>query len=295
MAEPILIENAVRGQEIKDYISVTNSENSETAIRLSAGGQIADWVTFYSVDDNDLTTPIEEIMVPAQNQKRAFVKFSLPADLANGTYTGLLTVSTKPASPTQSNKKVNVSMAQSIDREVTIKVTGKEIVKLDAVVFAEKNKIAIGTPLNIKVIYNNQGNIALKPDLQLKITEISSSKIVNNAIYLFPETEKPIRALEERTIDNIVQWQTAGQQLGRYQADVKVSLGKDVVKEEKFQFDIVNSEAATVMGANTAKVVENGASNETTIWYMLALSVAMAVIFLAVKFLKKNKTNISNS
>lgn len=290
MAEPIVIDDAVRGQEIKDYISVTNSDYSEVVVELSAEGQIADWITFYSTEDKNLVTPITEITVPSQNQKRAFVKFNLPDDLANDTYTGLIVVSTKSADMTQSNKKASVSLAQSIDREVTIKVTGEEIVKLDAVVFADKNKIAIGEPLNIKAIYNNQGNVAVKPDLQLKITEINSSKIVNNAIYPFPETEKSVRALEERTLDNIIQWQTAGQILGRYQAEVKVLLGQEVIKEEKFQFDIISAEAAAVLGANISVDDSNNANDQTIMWYVLGLIIAVVIVLAAIKIFGKNRS-----
>ncbi len=289
MTEPIIINDVLKGQEIKDTISVTNSEDRVVEVKIQAEGQIAGWTTFYAIDDKDLTHPITDLTLPARGPAKATVVFRVPDDAPNGTYKGVVAAISKLAEETQSNANSGAAnVLQKIDREVTITVSGKEILKLEAAALPMKYGVPSGQPLQIKAIYDNQGNVAVKPDLQLKIANIDNTTTLHNAIYPYPDGEDAVKALERREFSNMVEWQTTGQPEGKYQAYVKVVLNGNLIKEENFQFDIISAEAAAaVLGTNTS----NGDSEaaQMMMWYIFGGIVALAVLVVLVKVFKKGK------
>jgi uncharacterized membrane protein len=90
----------------------------------------------------------------------------VPQDTPNGEYNGEIFITQAPKDKSKEGTS-SVSIFQRVGREVKIVVTDKEITKIDTTLIPEKYDIKIGEPLKIKVIYENQGNISLKPDLQL--------------------------------------------------------------------------------------------------------------------------------
>lgn len=290
MSEPIVISNGLRGQEIKETVSVSNSENKKVNIQLNVEGQIDNWATFYEIDDKQLSNPITELTLPELNSAQATVLFKIPADTPNGTYTGVINAISMPVESNKSSINNSlVTVAQKIGRDVTIEITDNEIFKMEASVFPLQYEVPVGRSLDIKAIYNNQGNVAIKPEIQLKISNIDTGVISHNAIYPYPENEKPIRAFEARQFPNIIEWQTTGQPEGKYQAYVKVMLNGDLIKEENFQFDIIPAEAAVLGASDVGDGTENSDGDQAVIWYVLGGIVAVAVVMAMVVILKKNK------
>ncbi|MDP3882700.1 MAG: hypothetical protein Q8Q48_01455 [Candidatus Staskawiczbacteria bacterium] len=84
-------------------------------------------------------------------------------------------------------------------------------------------------------MYDNQGNIAVKPDIQLTIKK--GENTVFNAIFPYSESQEAVRAYSIKEVSPI-EWQTAGQGNGKYTAELKVTLNGEVVAEDDFRFSI---------------------------------------------------------
>ena len=166
ITEPIIIKDVLRGQEALTTITLLNSEQKEVKYGLRAEGQIADWAVFFSADDTNFENPITEIKMPADQYTNVNVRFKIPDDTPNGEYAGELLVFLASNRELKS-EETSVNVSQQIGRDVTITVTDKEIVKLQASFIPLTYDVQQGKPLKIRVLYDNQGNVAVKPDFQL--------------------------------------------------------------------------------------------------------------------------------
>ncbi len=234
MTKPIVIENVLRGQDVVATLTLRNSDEREVTYGFKAEGQVADWATFFNIKDKNLENPITEIKMPVKEYIDIVVKFTIPRDTPNGEYTGELFVSEDLGGKVNSDE-ASVGVSQKIGREVTIAVTDKEIVQFKTTFVPKTYDVQNGKPLIIRVLYNNQGNVSVKPDLQLKITRDGAT--VYNAIFPYPEAEDAVRAYSEKEISS-VEWQTSGQENGIYKAELKVLLNGQVISEDDFRFSI---------------------------------------------------------
>jgi len=232
--KPIVIKDVLRGQEVSAELQMVNSENKEVIYQLKAEGQIAGWATFYKIEDTNLENPITEINLSANSRVRSIVKFKVPLDASNGKYTGEVAII--EGSPTEKKEDgVSTDVFSRIGREVSITVTDKEIVDLEATVIPLKYGIRSGEPLKIKINYYNKGNVSLSPDVQLTIKKEGNT--VFNAIFPYPESEGAIKPKERKTL-SYVEWSTSGQENGKYIAEVKILHNDKVVAENSFKFSI---------------------------------------------------------
>lgn len=236
VTQPIVFKDVLRGSEVIDTLTLINSEDKTVTYQLKAEGGIADWTSFYNIEDRKLENPIEEIQIPAKSKARVRVKFSIPEDVPNGTYTGEVAIYTAPGS---TEGKMSVSVNLRIPRKVSISVTDKEILDFETTIIPLTYGMRKNDPLRIKVIYNNQGNVYIKPDIQLKIIQLSTGNVVQSpVIYPYPEGEDPVKPFERKVLDNLIEWPTAGQKNGSYKAEIKVLLDGKVVKEDEFTFTL---------------------------------------------------------
>ncbi len=235
MTKPIVFENVLRGQELQETLVLFNSEDKEVIYGLAADGALKNWTNFYSMDN--LENPIKEIKIPVKSQINVLAKFKVPNDAPNGDYTGQVVIFTSPEQGEQ-EEGMSVSVGLSIGRDVSITVTDKEIIRFETTIIPEKYGVGKNEPLKIKVIHNNQGNVVIKPALQLKITKIDNGKVVQNVIYPYPEDKEAIKPFERKEFPNLITWQTAGQENGKYRAEIKILLQGDTMKEESFRFDV---------------------------------------------------------
>ena len=280
---PITINDVLRGQEVSTELTLLNSENKELTYGLRAGGQVADWAAFFSADDTNFENPITEIKMPPDQYTNVNVRFKIPDDTPNGEYTGELLVFLASSGELKS-EETSVSVSQQIGRDVTISVTDKEIIKLQANFIPLTYDVQQGKPLKIRVLYDNQGNIAVKPDLQLKITK--NGETVYNAIFTYSETEEAVRAYTNREISPI-EWQTTGQENGNYTAELKVILNGQEIQSSLFKFLIGHFQNSMWISA----VSFLGGGNLTVGWFVIAgILLILAIIF---DVLRKKGVNLS--
>ncbi len=235
MIEPIVIKDVLRNSEVTDTLVLFNSEDKEVVYQLKAEGEINGWASFYKIDDKNLENPITEISIPAKSRVKAIVKFTIPEDTPNGKYTGEVAIITAPAKDEEAGKMA-INVLQRVGREVSITVTDEEVLKFETTIIPLRYGVGENEPLQVKVIHDNQGNVSIKPDIQLKI--IKNGGNVFNAIFPYPEDEKPVRPLERKVMSSLVEWQTAGQDDGQYKAEVKILLDGEVTDKSDFGFTV---------------------------------------------------------
>lgn len=281
ITEPIVISDILRGGQISEKVTMFNPQDKEVIFLLGTTGQIDGWVTFF--EEDDLNTPILQANIPAKEYYDVIAKITVPQGTPNGKYTGEIYVK-QEAEKNPLTGGSEVAVAQMVSRSVTITVTDKEVVKLEATVIPEKYDVAIGDSLKIKIIYENLGNISLKPSYQLKITDVNDGKTVFNAIFPYSETEEAVKPGERKTMPTY-EWPTAGQIEGKYRATITTLLGDEVLDENDFLFNIGK---AGVLGAEDKKeetsnkflaaVSAMGGGNMTVGWIIMG---GILLLFLA--------------
>ena len=235
MAETIVIKDVLRGSEITDTLILFNSGDREVIYQLKGEGEIADWVSFYQIDDTNLENPVTEVLIPAKSRVKATVKFTIPEDTPNGEYTGEVAIVTAPTK-SEEGDKMAINVFQRIGRKVSITVTDEEILKFETTIIPLRYAVEKNQPLKIKIIHNNQGNVSIKPDIQLQISK-KGGKIFN-AIFPYPEDEKPVKPLERKILSSLIEWQTAGREDGEYTAEVKTLLNGKTMEKDSFHFTV---------------------------------------------------------
>ena len=231
MSKPIVIENALRGEEYEEIVMVVSSEEEEISVNLIAEWEIAPWASFYSMDDKK--TPITNIKIPAKSSKNAIVRFLIPEDALNGVYEGAVSVVTVP-DELEGTEKTVVSVAQKIPRKVKITVTGDEVKSCKCHIIPKYLGLKKDEPLKINILCHNTGNVKIKPIVRQKISK--SGKTILNVDHLFPEDRDYIRPNSSERWD--IEWSTAGQDNGQYKTEIKIMLDGEIAKESTFYFAV---------------------------------------------------------
>ena len=232
VTEPILVENALRGNEYQETLIMVNTEDKITRLEFTSDGQTKEWVSFFKT--NDTETAISEIEIPAKAKMEVLAIFSVPEDTPNGEYKGSIGVVTIPATGDEQDESYS-TVNQRIDNEVTIIITDNEIINLNISVIPKSYDINPGDPLEIRFIYDNQGNISLSPQMDLKISH--DGKTIHNVIYPYPEGEGAVKPSAQHEIPTIT-IPTAGFSEGKYRAEMKFLHNGESILEKDFSFTI---------------------------------------------------------
>jgi len=277
VTEPIIIANALRGNEYQEILMIVNTDNAQANIGFSTEGKIAGWAKFYL--PNDLKNPIENLEMEAKQNQNIVAIFLVPTDAPNGKYDGFVSVIKKPAAMSQQDGSSS-SVAQKIDREVSITVGGEEKISLQVSVIPKKYDIKKNSPLDIRFIFDNLGNVSLRPQIDLKIKNLDG-KVVYNAIYPYPENEPVVRPGAQYEIPAIAV-PTNGLVNGKYLVEIDFLHNNQVIFEKDFRFSVI-----------TGGIVAGLKTISSRIFWPIGIGItiiAMAVFtLLRVKRIIKNK------
>ena len=286
VTKPIVIEDALRGQEVIATLDLFNSKDTEVPYGLSAEGEISEWASFYETNDKNLENPVTEVQIPAKSYLKVKTKFAVPEDIPNGEYSGKVYVFTAPIKDEETGE-MRIAVSQRVGREVSIIVTDNEIIQFDTAIIPLKYSVEKDKPLEIKIIHTNQGNVMVKPDIQLKI--IKEKVIIFNAVFPYPEDEKAVRSLERKTMP-LIEWQTTGQEIGRYQAEIDILNNGEIVKNDSFGFSITETGKSVALDSNNSLNIFAGiGGGNTTVGYLLAGGLILALSFVIIKKRPKRK------
>jgi len=233
------ISDALRGGEFERNITIYNPDPEITSYTLSASGDAGLWISFFKQDDP--TSPVDRVTIPGNENVRILVKFTIPQDAANGEHKATIIVTSVPAEEASGGSGQVVSLAAPV--AVTIFVTGNQI--LSGVVNGiSADDVEVKYPLRIKVQFHNTGNVVATPLITVKIATQDGTTINN-----FTSSEFNVKPQKHETI--LLEWDTTGKEPGDYIANISVTLGDSVIKQEQLNFAILPVGTLTRSGSLT--------------------------------------------
>ncbi len=227
------VTDALRGEEYEHVIIVHNTDVMTTTFRPYAEGELSNWISYYDEEGNELTN----ITIAGKNSTKILLKFKIPMDAPSGNYNSTVYVENVPASAAHGGVGAQMLIRMPVD--VTILVTGKQILTgiVNGITLQDTE---IEYSLRIKTMFRNTGNVVAKPVIAVNISKDGA------VIDKFSKAEK---AVKPRTIEEIpVAWDTTGQAVGDYLADVKVSLDGNVLYEREQPFKVLEKGTLTRKG-----------------------------------------------
>ena len=279
VSDPIELSDVLRGQEIRDELRMSNSEEESVSFSLSASGDISEWVTFY--EDSGYSVSITKVEVAAKSKGNVFLVIKVPDDIPNGKYEGGLSIKYDPAEESQMSQASTI-VSQKVTREVFLEVTDNEIIDFDVSVTPQVYELKENEPLKVNAAYYNKGNISIKPDVQVKVKK--DGKVLFNVLFPYPEDEDDLRPLVSKTIS--ANLPMGGLEIGDYKAETEVSLNGEVIYKDDFSFLI---KSASSSEGNISDAENVGIGMTETIISIVALVLALFLFSMVIK--KKRKIN----
>lgn len=273
LTSPIVIEEALRGQTFEQSLSIFNTEDISVIADLQAEGDIRDWASFYMRDD--LETRIESLDLEPNKRQGVVVKFSIPEDTPNSEYKGLISVLQRPGEAATTSQ-VQATLQQKISRQVTIKVTDQELIDFTADVISETFSVEPGEPFRFRIAYTNLGNVAIKPQAQVKIAQ--ADKVFYNAILPYPEDEEGVKPLQTKELPTM-EALTTGAVEGKARAEFAFLHNNETIDEKSVRFGI--GTAADTAPAATDAPAASGI-NIKSINPIMLLGIALGIIIMAI-------------
>jgi hypothetical protein len=228
-SDPIVVDNAIKGQIIKEELRILNNESKEASFEIFASGDIKEWAEFYHNKE-----AVQEINMTPESRENIQVEITIPSDTPNGEYAGELKIKSEPPETEAGEEESVANVSRQISRDVFITVTDTEIIELKSSISPRDYALAPDEPLEVNAFYYNYGNISLRPDLGLKITR--EGNVVHNSIYPYPEEKEAVAPLGEEKI--AVSYNPGNAEAGTYQVEAVVYLNGDEYESDKFTFKI---------------------------------------------------------
>lgn len=167
-----------------------------------------------------------------------------------------------------------------------IKVNDKENIALRVSVIPEKYDLADKESLKIRLIYDNQGNVSIKPEIRFKIKK--DEKILFNINYPFSEDTEAIKPKAVYEIPSI-EVPTATLAKGNYAAEIDFVVDEKIISTERFKFTLGRENPKNYADDFNKKA--NPAGNSYNSWIIPGLAGVIALMFMAYGFFRtKNKT-----
>lgn len=281
--DPIIINDALRGETFEKELIIVNTEKESAAIEIAAGGDIAEWTKFFKT--NDLKNPITIVDLKAGEKINLLAELSIPLDVKNGTYSGVISAIKKPKDA-ESSSESSVSISQKIDRKVEIEVNDEENISIRVSVIPSKFDYEEKESLKVRFIYDNQGNVSVRPDVNFKIKK--NDKAVFNITFPFPED---VQSIKPKAIYEIpgIEVPTVTLENGQYVAKIDFVVDQKTISTEKFGFSIGRvAGISAFFGENIITIVKQSIYQN---WTALALIAIITFIFVVFSFLKSRKEN----
>lgn len=267
--EPIVIDNALRGQEYERFLSLTNTDNEPADFEVVANGDIFDFTSFYETNAPDKELPKLLLHIPGNGTVTAVVKFTISSDLkSDQTYKGYINFSYAPSS--DSAEKNQNSVIAGVGRPVSITLGGKEIIEATCNFMPVNAFTEVGTPLKIMTTCTNNGNVNIKPSVQVSVSQNGQVVSGSSMVFLYDSNKKGIKPAQSEVLD--YELQTGNLNLGDYQIDVKVFQG-----EKEFQHNIYD---VKILEKNTLNKLGVASLAATSVNYQQWLTIAIAVVLI---------------
>lgn len=279
LTEPIIVDNAMRGQTITEEIFLINNKNKTITIELSAEGDIADWVEYYKSEEK--TDVIEQIEVSSSSNIGIKARITLPDSLPNGKYVGTLVTTFENKDDNDSSTSTYASITQVVEREVAISVTDEEDVSLAVNIIPNKFDFVKGEKMSIKLLYFNTGNVELRPNLDIKIMQ--EDEVLYNRIFPYFEKDNGIKPLERKEVE-VDDVRLEDLDFGRYNVVLTVVNGLETVNENVVTInynekkDAITSAVGQTEDKNDAGFFTSIIGKTVSVILLIMLALGMVII-----------------
>jgi len=283
LSEPIEVENARRGQTHWEDLLLMNSDGKEIIFELSAEGILANWVEFYSADNTK--DPITKIAVAPNTNLGIKAKFSIPDNVANGKYQGQL-ISKTAVSPREMSGDAVMNIVKRFGRDVSITVTDNQILDFNTIFIPVSYSVAQGDVFRVRMIHENHGNVDIKPNVELRISQ--NGEEIFKAVFPYPDNDDQIQPNERKEIENQIEWRTKGYDLGNYDVTLSTFHDDKLNQKEEFMISIAaekNGIASLISGIN------NFNNKNLLVWVVAASLVLLIIVRVVIMKGRKSKNN----
>jgi len=283
LSEPIEVENARRGQTHWEDLLLMNSDGKEIIFELSAEGILANWVEFYSADNTK--DPITKIAVAPNTNLGIKAKFSIPDNVANGKYQGQL-ISKTAVSPREMSGDAVMNIIKRFGRDVSITVTDNQILDFNTIFIPVSYSVAQGDVFRVRMIHENHGNVDIKPNVELRISQ--NGEEIFKAVFPYPDNDDQIQPNERKEIENQIEWRTKGYDLGNYDVTLSTFHDDKLNQKEEFMISIAaekNGIASLISGIN------NFNNKNLLVWVVAASLVLLIIVRVVIMKGRKSKNN----
>jgi len=231
----------MRGSEYEKRITIHNTGENDSGFSITAEGECSDWMQFYRMEDRN--TEVTNITIPGKDNAKILVKITKPDDAASGEHTSKIGVQNIPI-----EGMAGSTMIVRMPVDVTIEVTGTQILT-----GAVKSITAIDTevnhPLTVKVEFQNTGNVAAKPVVNVDISRDGTP------VDGFTYSEMAVAPTKKEIIP--VEWDTTERDSGDYVAKVSVMLGEKVLETKDLPFKLLSVGTLSRQGNLTGIATES--------------------------------------
>lgn len=228
-AGPAVLEykNMVKGGYAEYIITVGTGGDDELNVNVEIDGAIKDWVS--------LEPGASFKLIP---KKRFELKVIVqpPMDVANGIYAGKIRIIADPIAKVSGG--VGMAFGAAVGVTVKVEVGGEEIVsyKLQSVTAGDTE---INYPVKFNIAIKNDGNVRVKPSIQINIFSDGEKKNLLNSVD-YAEMD----VLPSVTEDVLIEVPTTGMAVGQYWADVVTDMGGT----QSLSFEVLKEGTLSMMG-----------------------------------------------
>jgi hypothetical protein len=233
----IVIDNALRGGQYEQLMTIFNGSDNARNFSLGAMGDLSHWFSFYAENGQ----PENLIRINGQSSGKVIVRANIPEDVANENYDSSIHIESIP-------EEGGTPVVLSYDVSVVIEVTGTQILTgiVQYISFMKDTVSTIGKtevnhPLSIYVRFLNTGNVIAKPKISIDIRTLNDFSL-DNLVY---ENSEVLPGKVE-TIE--VSWDSKETPTDNYTALVNVALEDNIIKGEALSFEILPEGALSRRG-----------------------------------------------
>jgi len=234
----ITIESALRGMDYRNTVFVWNLDQGPRDMELVATGDIATWTKFYATNDTNYTTPITLLKdVAPQTSAKVISKIDVPIEVSNGIYNGSIQVNLLSNATLTDSGQTEVQLAMPIF--VNLNVTGEQNLVLN-VTNIRVDTTEINFPLNMILYSKNEGNVRVKPKIDVEITKDGRyiDSFTHEKEEIEPGDSSQIRA----------SWDTVGMVAGDYVANITITASGETIHQEDIPFELLPPGSLSVEG-----------------------------------------------
>ncbi|MDZ7727218.1 MAG: hypothetical protein U5Q44_02935 [Dehalococcoidia bacterium] len=238
------IDNGLRGQRFEVSVFIVNNDDELRIFTLEPIGEIADWISYAHPAEPD--TAIDVIEVDAGSEQQILVHISIPADAANGTYTGTNRLDGYDPEAFETREGIVLGFQQRI----ALDVSGDQVLDLRAGA-VQVSDVEVGQPLALRANLTNLSNVAVRPHIDVAFRSHGEERrpVAIEAARIQVDTE-PLKVGERKTVE--APWDTTGQAPGLYTAACTISVQGEEIDRGAIDFNIVPFGSLRRDGAITA-------------------------------------------